>query len=129
MSFRSIGDLAISVLAKLDIEATEEGCAVEAHSLRPATGKSGDQLSSREGTAKPVAYALANRGKPPRNGNGKKTGTEAPASADREDNVKQEKKSAVNLRVVSDNRRCMPRQSRTVPRRGLGIHLRLVASH
>jgi hypothetical protein len=79
MSFKSIGDLAISVLAKLEIEATEEGCANEAHSLRPATGKSGDQLSSREGTAKPVAYARKAPGGGSRNENGKGTASEPAA--------------------------------------------------
>lgn len=56
MGFKSIGDLAISVLAKLDIEATEEGCAVEAHSLRPATGKR-VATDAGEGGTTPVAFA------------------------------------------------------------------------
>lgn len=113
MAFRSIGDLAIKVLAEIETAHTDTGAATNApRSVAPQVG-GGNPLRMGE-TGKKNAEA------------------EAPASADREENVKQGKKSAANLRVVSDNRRCLDTASRRRSKPHAPVvsrHLRLVVSN
>lgn len=111
MTFRDIGTLAGEVMKRLTVEPGTERSTVKcAH-------PSGPRSARGEGTQRL------------RSENGKGTATEAAAKFTGEVDSHREKEAAMTLRVVHDNTRGMPRQSRTVPRRGLGIPLRLVVSH
>lgn len=120
MGFRSIETLASDMLRKIEAgdfplwEETEE----------PGTERSAVKRARPSGPSQqPRGAAASSRMK--------NAEAEAPASADREEIVKQGKKSAVNLRVVSDNRRCLDTASRRRSKPHAPVvsrHLRLVWS-
>lgn len=132
MSFKSIGDLAISVLAKLDIEATEEGCAVEAHSLRPATGNR-VATGHGEGT-KPVAFAQVGGGTAAQTGMRKMAEPGSPAKLEVQEERQSEDRRAnkghsSTLRLIYSSKCLDTAQPTQRPTAVVSRHLVLVASH
>jgi hypothetical protein len=108
MAFRSIGDLAISVLADagIEIEASEPGRADAAQlPARPA--------DVARGVASPKRM--------------KDAGAEAPASSDKGGNPSPGSVTGPVLRVVSS--RCKPARPHAYAPRGVGFHLVLVSDH